>query len=170
MSKLQAKTGIYYPPEVRRREYRVSEYIPTAILPSCQYIYENIVLILHRCEYSWVVKIRNTSEAVLRPQYTLGNGHHTDRGSMGLGQYNTLGEYCGLHTASSVFLISLLATCVMGLLHFSTRTTSTPPLPLPQPTTPLPSSSRVCETRVARGEINLDVATGRQQSLHPRHA
>ena len=25
---------------------------------------------------------------------------------MGLGQYNTLGEYCGPHTASSVFLIS----------------------------------------------------------------
>ena len=31
-------------------------------------------------------------------------GHHTDRGHMGLGQYNSLGEYCGPHTA--VFLIS----------------------------------------------------------------
>ena len=26
---------------------------------------------------------------------------------MGLGQYDSLGEYCGPHTASSVFLISL---------------------------------------------------------------
>ena len=32
-------------------------------------------------------------------------GHHTDRGPMGLGQYNSLGEYCDPHTASSVFLI-----------------------------------------------------------------
>ena len=27
---------------------------------------------------------------------------------MGLGQYNSLGEYCGPHTASSVFLILVL--------------------------------------------------------------
>ena len=32
-------------------------------------------------------------------------GHHTDRGLMGLGQYNSQGEYCGPHTASSVVLI-----------------------------------------------------------------
>ena len=31
-------------------------------------------------------------------------GHHTDSS---LGQYNSLGEYCGLHTTSSVFLISI---------------------------------------------------------------
>ena len=35
-------------------------------------------------------------------------GPHTDHGSVGLGQYNNLGEYCGPHTASSVFLILLL--------------------------------------------------------------
>ena len=29
---------------------------------------------------------------------------------MGLGQYNSLGKYCGPHTASSVFLILLLPT------------------------------------------------------------
>ena len=34
-------------------------------------------------------------------------GHHTDRGPMGLGQYNSLGEYCGLSTASEVFLLLL---------------------------------------------------------------
>ena len=34
-------------------------------------------------------------------------GHHTDRGPMGLVQYNSLGEYCGPHTASSVFLIMI---------------------------------------------------------------
>ena len=56
--------------------------------------------------YSWVVKIRKTSDTVLRPQYT--PSHHTDRGPMGLGQYNSLGEYCGPHTASSVFLILLV--------------------------------------------------------------
>ena len=52
--------------------------------------------------YSWVVKIRNTSEAVFRPQYD------TDCGPMGLGQYDSLMEYCGPHTASFVFLILIL--------------------------------------------------------------
>ena len=35
-------------------------------------------------------------------------GHYTDRCPTGLGQYNGLGEYCGPHTASSVFLILVL--------------------------------------------------------------
>ena len=52
---------------------------------------------------SWVVKLGNTSDVVLRRQYTL--CHHTDRSPMGLGQYNSYGEYCGPHTAYSVFLI-----------------------------------------------------------------
>ena len=56
---------------------------------------------MQRNSYSWIVKIRNTSEAVLGPQYTL--GHHTDHGPVGLGQYDSLGEYCDPHTASSVF-------------------------------------------------------------------
>ena len=68
--------------------------------------YENHCIIMQRHEYSWVVKIRNTSEAVLRPQYT--PGYYTDRGSMGLGQYNILGDYCDPNTAPSVFLILLL--------------------------------------------------------------
>ena len=59
---------------------------------------------MQRYKYSWVVKIRNTSEAVYSGHKTP-LGHHTDRGPMGLGQYNSLGEYCGPHTASSVFLI-----------------------------------------------------------------
>ena len=46
----------------------------------------------------WVVKIRNTSEVVLGPQYS--SCHHTDNGPVGLGQYNSLGEYC-----DPVFLI-----------------------------------------------------------------
>ena len=50
---------------------------------------------------SWVVKTRKTSEAVLRPNIPI--GHHT----MGLGQYNSLGEHSGPNTASSVFLIQL---------------------------------------------------------------
>ena len=32
-------------------------------------------------------------------------GHYTDCGPIGLGQYNSLGEYYGPNTASSVFLI-----------------------------------------------------------------
>ena len=32
-------------------------------------------------------------------------GHHTKRGTMDLGQYNNLGEYCRPHTASEVFLV-----------------------------------------------------------------
>ena len=41
---------------------------------------------------------------------------------MGLGQYNSLGEYCGSHTASSVFLISVSeSSCVAGTIQaFST--------------------------------------------------
>ena len=31
-----------------------------------------------------------------------------DRGPMGLGQYTGLGQYCSSHTASSVFLLSVL--------------------------------------------------------------
>ena len=34
-------------------------------------------------------------------------GHHTDHRPTGLGQYDSLGEYYGPHTASSVFLILL---------------------------------------------------------------
>ena len=45
--------------------------IPIAILPSCQDI-KMFASLLHIYEhiYRWVVKIRKTLEAVLRPQYT----------------------------------------------------------------------------------------------------
>ena len=43
--------------------------IPVAILPSCRGK-ENIELYLQKHKYSWVVKLRNISEAVLRPPYT----------------------------------------------------------------------------------------------------
>ena len=33
-------------------------------------VYENYCIIMNKYRYSWVVKIRNTSEAVLRLQYT----------------------------------------------------------------------------------------------------
>ena len=64
-----------------------------------------IALQLHKHEYSWVVTIRNTAEAVLRSQYP--RLHHTDRGPTGLCQYDSLGEYCDPHTGSSVFIISI---------------------------------------------------------------
>ena len=65
---------------------------------------KTIALYLHRYEYNWVVKTPHCPQR----QYSGHNthlGHNTDRGPMGLGQYNRLGEYCGPHTASSVFLI-----------------------------------------------------------------
>ena len=60
----------------------------------------------------WVVKIRNTSEAVLRPQYSA--WHYTDCGPVGLGQYNSLGKYCDPHTASSMFLILIQSPVLRG--------------------------------------------------------
>ena len=56
--------------------------IPDTIFPSCQDVK---IIALDKHEYNWVLKIRNTSEAVLRPQYTP-LGYHTDCGPMGLGQ------------------------------------------------------------------------------------
>ena len=79
--------------------------IPVAILPSCHDM-NPIALHLHEHEYSWVVKIRSTSEAVLRSQYSPWPSYGLR--PMGLGQYDGLGEYCGPHTASSVFLILLV--------------------------------------------------------------
>ena len=77
--------------------------ISAAILPSRQDM-KSIALWLHTHEYSWVVKkrkhLRGCTQAKINPF-----GHYTDRNLMGLGQYDSLGEYCGPHTASYVFLI-----------------------------------------------------------------
>ena len=35
---------------------------------------------------------------------------------MGLGQYNSLGKYCGAHTASSVFLILVLSVAQLLII------------------------------------------------------
>ena len=43
--------------------------ISVAIHPSCQDM-KTTALYFHKHEYFWVVKLRNTSEAVLRPQYS----------------------------------------------------------------------------------------------------
>ena len=53
---------------------------------------------MQRNKHSWVVKIRNTSEAVLGSQYIPWPLYRPR-------PYNSLGEYCGLTTASEVFLI-----------------------------------------------------------------
>ena len=37
--------------------------------------------------------------------------------AMGLGQYNSLGEYCGPHTASSVFLILICRQALHSRLN-----------------------------------------------------
>ena len=94
---------ISYPPEVRRGKYwRLGVFLLQYFLLAriCKYC-----IIMHKYEFSWVVKIRNTSETV-RQQYIL--SHYTECGPIGLGRYISLGEYCGPHTDSSVFLISSL--------------------------------------------------------------
>ena len=51
-------------------------------------------------------------------------GSIPDRGAMGLGQYNSLGEYCGRHTASSVFLILIglvMKDCENHICHKSNQ-------------------------------------------------
>ena len=54
---------------------------------------------------NWVLKMRNTSEAVVYSGHNTHLGHYTDHSPMSLGQYDNLGQCCGPHTASSVFLI-----------------------------------------------------------------
>ena len=44
-------------------------------------------------------------------------GHHTESGSMCLGQYKSLGEYCGPHTASEVFLVLVSTTSVAVVVN-----------------------------------------------------
>ena len=70
------------------------ESICVAIFSSCQDV-KSFALQLHDHEYSWVVKTPL--------------GHHSGCGPMGLGQYNSIGEYCGPRTASSVFVILFLS-------------------------------------------------------------
>ena len=74
--------------------------IPVAILPSCQDM-KLVALSLQKHEYSWVVNIRNTSEAVLRSQYTPWPSYYSNCGPMGYGQYIT--------TRFLVFMVSITA-------------------------------------------------------------
>ena len=66
-------------------------------------------------------------------------GHYTDRGPIGLGQYKSLGEYCGPHTASSVFLIlvSLLDVALGHLPLDATLIMTEIPCQLPYDLDPL---------------------------------
>ena len=72
--------------------------IPVAILPSCQY---KKLLHLKCIDMN---KVGSKNKKHLRGHNTP-LGHHTNCGPTGLGQYYNLGEYCGPHTASSVFLL-----------------------------------------------------------------
>ena len=98
-------THLYYPPEVSSMKY--------CYLGVFRKEYFRLVTKEHKTKktavksrYSQVLKIRNTSEAVLRPQYT--PDLNTDHSPMGLDQSNGLGEYCGPHTALSMFLMLLV--------------------------------------------------------------
>ena len=68
-SESEPLTLILLPTGSDEREVLGVESIPVAILPSCQNM-ETIALSLLKHAYNWVVKIRNTSETVLRPQYS----------------------------------------------------------------------------------------------------
>ena len=59
-------TLILLPTGSEERELMGMGSIPVAIISSCQAM-ETVALELYKPEYSCVVKIRNTSEAVLRP-------------------------------------------------------------------------------------------------------
>ena len=61
--------NVLLPIRSEEREVLGERRIPVAILPSCQDM-KTIALQWHKRGYNWVVKMRNTSEAVLRPQYT----------------------------------------------------------------------------------------------------
>ena len=66
---------------------------------------------------SYVVKTRNTSEA-LNSVSNAPLGPDTDCGPVGLGWYVSLGEYCGPHTASSLFLMLVSkVTLIVYLAH-----------------------------------------------------
>ena len=60
---------IYYPPEVRRGEYLGLGVFLLQYFPLVK-ILKLLHCICNEHEYDWVVKIRNTSEAFLRPQYS----------------------------------------------------------------------------------------------------
>ena len=78
--------------------------ISVAILHSCQDM-KTVAILLPKHKYSWVVKIRNTSED---SGHNTPLGHHTDGSPIGIDQYSSPGEYYHPHTASSVFLIVLV--------------------------------------------------------------
>ena len=63
------------------------ESIPVATLPSCQDM-KIVALQLHKHEYSWVVKLRNSTQVTTYTSLII----------------DGLGKYCGPHTASSVFI------------------------------------------------------------------
>ena len=54
--------------ESEEREVLGIESIPVAILPSCQYM-KTMTLSLHKHEYGWIVKLRNTDGQP--PEYCL---------------------------------------------------------------------------------------------------
>ena len=53
--------------------------------------------------------------AIIHPLAII-HGHHTDRSTMGLGQYNSLREYCDPRTASFVFLILIFGRVNISLV------------------------------------------------------
>ena len=65
----------------------------------------------YNCIASWVIRITNTSG------HNTPLGYYTDGGPMYLGQCNSLGEYCGHHTAFFVFLISLRIHVCMHVIY-----------------------------------------------------
>ena len=61
---------VLLPAESEEHEVLQTGSIHVPILPSCQFLYNSTFQVHRYLGIIWVVKIRNTSEAVLRPQYT----------------------------------------------------------------------------------------------------
>ena len=62
-----------------------------------------------------MVRIRTTQRQCLGHNKPL--GHHTNCSPVGLGQYNSLGEYGDLSTVSEVFLILVIPVLCVRLIR-----------------------------------------------------
>ena len=92
----------YYPPEVRRGDYWglgvfLLQYFPLVNVRKCcaLIVFTGIHLGSKNKKH-----LRGSTQAKMHPLALI-----LTLAPTGLGQYNSLGKYCGPHTASSVFLI-----------------------------------------------------------------
>ena len=84
--------NIYYPPEVRTGKYRGLGVFLLQFFPLVKIFMKMIALQLHNMNI-----VSSKKQKIPQRQYSGHNtlvGHHAECGPMGLGQYDSLGEYC----------------------------------------------------------------------------